>query len=480
LTGLTRSELLRRGAAALAAGNVYALLDGLAAPPARAAAAVTPRREQYLLGGVQVVRELGIEVVVPPLHHRVVTAQVRVKSPAALQKARVRLETALQTLEKRYPATAGGLGVTVGWGLPYFRRLVPKLADGRRFPTYLPVDVRSSKGKKVHVPAVVDAVRFPSDGQDVVLGSDDVVFQLRSDEVAHLDDAYETLLVRLADVFAVRSVRNGFVGGGFGAGPGLAKQMALAAGVPGADLIVDGVQMFLGFTSTQRAAMAPDRIANFETMRGFTDQTPRSLWSGGTAMHLSHLNEDLERWWHDVPFQQQLTAMTRPGLTVPDKTYTIAEDITVVEKAADVRADLAKHGAVGHSATIQTVSRLQADTRDAYGALRLRGTAVVQRADFNTLDNPFTKSAIPTEVSATPAAGLHFIAFAPTSDLFNRARRAMDGQLGDGSTLPIDPRAPGQGFNSFVNATHRQNFVVPPRALRSFPLADKLPATKRA
>jgi hypothetical protein len=56
----------------------------------------------------------------------------------------------------------------------------------------------------------------------------------------------------------------------------------------------------------------------------------------------------------------------------------------------------------------------------------------------------------------------------------------MDGQLGDGSMLPIDPRAPGQGFNSFVNATHRQNFVVPPRALRSFPLVDRLKATKPA
>jgi hypothetical protein len=165
---------------------------------------------------------------------------------------------------------------------------------------------------------------------------------------------------------------------------------------------------------------------------------------------------------------------------VPDKTYTIAEDVTVVEKAADVHADLAKYGAVGHSATIQTVSRLQADTRDAYGALRPRGTAIVQRADFNTLDNPFAQSAVAGEVSATPSAGLHFVAFAPTSDLFNRARRAMDGQLGDGSMLPIDPRAPGQGFNSFVNATHRQNFVVPPRALRSFPLVDRLKATKPA
>jgi hypothetical protein len=480
LTGLTRRELLQRGAVALAAGNIYSLVDGLGAVPARAAAVAVSRREQYLLGGVPVVQELGIDVIVPPLHHRLVTARVRVGSPAALRKAQTRLEHAIRGLEGRYATTPAGLGVTVGWGLPYFRRLVPKLADGRRYPAYLPIDLRSSKSTGKHVPAVVDAVRFPSDPSTVLLGGDDVVFQLRSDQVAHLDDAYETLVVKLADLFAVQSVRNGFVGGGFGTGPGLAKQMALAAGVAGAELIVDGVQMFLGFTSTQKAAMAPDRIANFETLRGFTDQKPNTLWSGGTAMHLSHLTEDLQRWWQQVPFQDQLRAMTRPGLTVPDKTYTIAEDVTVVEKAADVHADLAKYGAVGHSATIQTVSRLQADTRDAYGALRPRGTAIVQRADFNTLDNPFAQSAVAGEVSATPSAGLHFVAFAPTSDLFNRARRAMDGQLGDGSMLPIDPRAPGQGFNSFVNATHRQNFVVPPRALRSFPLVDRLKATKPA
>jgi hypothetical protein len=406
---------------------------------------------------------------------------VKPKTPAALVKAQARLEQALRTLEARYPATPAGLGVTVGWGLPYFRRLVPKLGDGRRYPAYLPVDARLSKAKGKRVPAVADAVRFASDPTDVVFGADDVVFQFRSDQVSHIDDAHNAVLGKLGDVFAVQSVRNGFVGGGFGTGPGLAKQMALAAGVPGADLIVDGVQMFLGFTSTQKAAMAPDRIANFETLRGFTDQTPRSFWSGGTAMHLSHLDEDLERWWHDVPFTDQLRAMNRPGLNVPDKTYTIAEDITVVERAADVHADLAKFGAVGHSAAIQTVSRLQADTRDAYGALRLRGTAIVQRADFNTLDNPFAQSAVASEVSATPSAGLHFVAFSPTTDLFNRARRAMDGQLGDGSTLPLDPRAPAQGFNSFVKATHRQNFVVPPRTLRSFPLADKLvKPTKRA
>jgi hypothetical protein len=250
--------------------------------------------------------------------------------------------------------------------------------------------------------------------------------------------------------------------------------MALAANIPGADQIVDGVQMFLGFTSTQKAAMAPDRIASFETLAGYTDQTRRSLWAGGTAMHLSHLDEDLEAWWTTVPYAERLRSSTRPGLDVPDETYTIAEDVSQIESAADVHSDLARFGGVGHSGALQTVTRLQRDRVDAYGTLRPRGTPLVVRADFNTLDNPFAFPAAAPE----PRAGLHFVAFAPSTSLFNRARRALDGALGDGSTLALDPRSTAQGFNAFVHPTHRQNFVVPPRARRSFPLADL--ATTRA
>jgi hypothetical protein len=472
MSGLSRRELLKRGAVALAAGNIYSLLDGIAAAPVRAATRAVRAREQYLLGGLHVVQELGIDVIVPPLHHRIVTARVRVSGTGSLHAAQARLEHAIAGVEARYPATPGGVGVTVGWGLPYFRRLVPKLADGRGYPAYLPVDRRASKAKRRSVAAVLDATPFASDPAGVLLGVDDVVFLFRSDLVAHIDDAQHSIVDALGDLFRVTSVRNGFVGGGFGPGPGLAKQMALAAGVPGADLIVDGVQMFLGFTSTQKAAMAPDRIASFETLPGLSDQTPKSYWGGGTAMHVSHLNEDLERWWQSVPFTDQLRAMTRPGLTVPDKTYTIAEDVSRVETSADVRSDLTHFGGVGHSATLQTVTRLHTDTRDVYGVVRPRGAALISRADFNTLDNPFSQSVVPAEVSTTPAAGLHFVAFAPSSDLFNRARRAMDGALGDGSTLPLDPRASAQGFNSFIHATHRQNFIAPPRVHRSFPLVE--------
>jgi hypothetical protein len=50
----------------------------------------------------------------------------------------------------------------------------------------------------------------------------------------------------------------------------------------------------------------------------------------------------------------------------------------------------------------------------------------------------------------------------------------MDGIMPDGSSVPIDPRSRSQGFNSILRTTHRQNFLVPPRRHRAFPLAELL------
>ena len=71
-----------------------------------------------------------------------------------------------------------------------------------------------------------------------------------------------------------------------------------------------------------------------------------------------------------------------------------------------------------------------------------------------------------------PAAGVHFVVFNPSSDDFHRNRLAMDGVLPDGTKLRFPPGSRGQGFNSVLKTTHRQNFLVPPRAHRSFPLAE--------
>ena len=107
----------------------------------------------------------------------------------------------------------------------------------------------------------------------------------------------------------------------------------------------------------------------------------------------------------------------------------------------------------------------------ADGTRYAKGTAVPIRADFNTLDNPFEYSLNPAEVGQGAAAGVHFVVFNPSSDDFHRTRLAMDGVL-PGATLPLAPRDRNQGFNQILRTTHRQNFLVPPRRNRSFPLAE--------
>jgi hypothetical protein len=270
----------------------------------------------------------------------------------------------------------------------------------------------------------------------------------------------------------VTSIRKGFVGGGFAGGVGLPKRMAVAAQVKGADLIPDSAELFLGLTSTQKASLGPPRIANLETL-GYTDAAG-GYFEGGTHMHLSHIRENLETWYLNFDHGERMDAAFRPGLDVPAGTQTVPQGPGETADAAEVERGFRARSRIGHSSAIQTISRLPRDMVGADGTVYRRGTAVPQRADFNTLDNPFFWSSQPRRdrMADEPAAGLHFVIFNPSSDDFHRTRLAMDGVLPDGTELPLPPRSRGQGFNSVLATTHRQNFLVPPRAHRSFPLSE--------
>ena len=303
----TRRQLLKRAAAgALGAAGLYELVDQLAAPPP-ARAAADPLPEQHLLQGIRVVREDGVEVLVPPLHHEVVTARLLVDR-GNLTDARGTLEHLLAGLDADYAPTPAGLGVTVAWGLPYFRRLVPGAARA-----HLPLDRRARK------PALLDARRFPSDPKHTVLEANEVAILLRSDRRAHIDDALERL--RKSGLLHVTSLRRGFVGGS------LPRKLAIAAGVPGAELIPEGAELFLGFTSTQRSAFGPGKIANFETL-GLVDTRDSGYFREGTHMHLSHLVEDLEAWYVNFAFHERVDTAFRPGLAVRPGTQTVAVKIS--------------------------------------------------------------------------------------------------------------------------------------------------------
>jgi hypothetical protein len=466
---LTRREVLGGAAAgALAAAGIYELVDKLAGSPARPAAGPLPQ-EQHVLGGLEVVVDNGVEVIVPPLHHEVVTAKLLVGETAgALSEAQSALEGALRRLESRYALTPAGLGVTVAWGEPYFDRYVPRQAE-----RHLPVDVRATKADGEVVRALEKAIRFPSDPPDTVLEENDVAVLLRSDALDNIVDGARSLFEELDGLFAVTSIRKGFVGGGFDGSKSLPKRMATAAGVPGADLIPDMAELYLGFTSTQKAGLGPPRIANFETL-GYVDVGPSAYFANGTSMHLSHLYENLEAWYLNFDHQERVDTTFRPGLEVKRTTLTVPQQPDDVQTAPEVAHDYRRTLRIGHSGSIQTASRLQHAVRGADGTTYLKGTAIPQRADFNTLDNPFFWTAHPERDRYTerPAAGLHFVVFNPSSDDFKRNRLAMDGVLPDGTTLRFPPLSRGQGFNSVLATTHRQNFLVPPRRHRSFPLAE--------
>jgi hypothetical protein len=456
VTRITRRGFLAGGAAtALGAVGVYELVDRLAgSAPARPAGKLLA--EQHLLEGVRLVHQDGVEVLVPPLHHQVVTARITA-DPRSLRDAQQHLESVLTGLEDDYAPTPAGLGVTVAWGLPYFDRLV-----GGQARRHLPYDRRAAK------PALLAARRFPSDPAETVLEQNDVAVLLRSDVRAHIDDAVSRL--RKSSLLHVTSLRAGFAGGGFEGGTSLPKTMAVAANVPGADLIPDTSELFLGFTSTQAAAFGPGKIANFETL-GLVDLRGSDYFANGTHMHLSHVTEDLEAWYINFDFDERVTTAFRPGLQVEPDVQTVAQGPEQAQTAADVRRDFHRTGRIGHSASIQVTSRLAEAKVGPDGTHYPKGTAIPIRADFNTLDNPFAYSDNPEEIQDGPAAGIHFLVFNPSSDDFHRNRLAMDGVLPDG-TLPLEPRDRNQGFNAVLRTTHRQNFLVPPRRHRSFPLAE--------
>jgi hypothetical protein len=412
--GFTRRSFLKRAGAVslgtIAARGIYDLIDEIAGTPTRAAAAgatVRRRQEQYLVDSVEVILDNGVTCAIPPVHNDVITAKLangRSWTASTLKNAQTRLENALATVERPYPSTAAGLTMVVGWGLPFFRTYLPTALQSK-----LPVDKALSAQTGTTQYAVLDAIRFPSDPDSVLLEDNDVMFKLRSDssdilrsvERALFDDPNSGAYIR--DLFDLTSKRIGFLGRGFNTGSmSVGKQLALATEppVPGADKIPDRAQLMLGFTSTQTGALGPDNIPSFETLPGVTDQFPSGYFAAGCAMHLSHLFEDLELWYSS-DYPSRVGKMFSQYATVPPdpSTVTLPNGPGEVVTKTQLLAEASTHR-VGHNSPLQQATRLAADVTDNYGRLRKKGTAVPLREDFNTSTTrsrgPLPKTGWPT------------------------------------------------------------------------------------
>jgi hypothetical protein len=261
----------------------------------------------------------------------------------------------------------------------------------------------------------------------------------------------------------------------------VAKTLGLERRAAGASSIPQFAQLSMGFTSTQTQALGPDNIVSFETLKGATDQWPAGYFAAGCAMHLSHLYLDLDAWYAK-PYSERVAEMFNPRATATDGTLTIPNGPNEVSTKLQVEADATAPGGgkAGHNSLLQQATRLGSDTLDNYGRLRKKGTAIPIREDFNTLDDPFAWMPGDTALRNGNRPGLHFVAFVPSHLAFHKARFAMDGYTPDGNPMVMTNGAQfpvlgaAAGINAISKASHRQNYVVPPRKNRSFPLAELL------
>ena len=98
-------------------------------------------------------------------------------------------------------------------------------------------------------------------------------------------------------------------------------------------------------------------------------------------MHDSHILEDLEAWFLNFDFDERVRTMIRPAIRVPAGRQTIEQGLEDAADAETVKRDARRHGAFGHSASIQPASRLPEDVVGTDGATYPKGTAIPQRAD---------------------------------------------------------------------------------------------------
>ena len=299
-----------------------------------------------------------------------------------------------------------------------------------------------------------------------ILEDNDVAFLLRSDRQEHIQEGAQAIFAELEGVLAMTSVRKGFAGGGFEGGKSLPKRMAVAAGVQGADLIPDTAELFLGFTSTQRQALGPPRIVNFETL-GHVDLRESGYFRGGTHMHLSHLFENVEAWYLDFDFAERVDTTFRPRLAVEPGTQTVAQGPDDVVGAAEVEQDFRRHGAIG-------TCRLDAAGDAPARGRRGRGRDAVPEGHGDPPASRLQHARQPVLLELAARAGRDGTTSRRRGSTSSSSTRRATTSTAGGSRwtacfpaareLPFEPRARGQGFNSILRTTHRQNFLVPPQA----------------
>ena len=492
---VSRRKILQAGA--VGAGALLTRLDHRFPPPARIphqTPTVLPEIQFDIGSFIAPVQTIeGAEFRFGPTYTQFLPA--RVVRPPTLDDQAV-LADAFDTIESTYDFAPRGVFTFIAYGIPYFRSFpravvadtIPRLDDepdrfafeeAQAGPTDVaPVnpDVRKAR---FHVPMRIE--------------TNDLLFTIRSDDLRITRDVMRWLQgsgrldgepvasPTLDAVLEFDVSRLMF------AQPGRSRQLADAARLPYASRIHPDSPMWMGFADQQVTGSGPADIATFQgnASASLTNAATGDYFFNGAVQHLSHVILDLEQWYLD----------RRPPETEPDTTDSDepeGEDETFFERVQymfrstpppsegftdqltdgggpaylpnDFKgADDAEQGArgvgtpegkprLGHLAALQRTSRATDGT-----PMHIR----VDGPGYDAMDVP----------DRSPEPKLQFSIFVPTAKFFADMRRSQAStDLAQRHAVPDEDN----GLERFITTTRRQNFLVPPRRHRAFPLLELL------
>ncbi|HTU80461.1 MAG TPA: hypothetical protein VMF09_17060 [Solirubrobacteraceae bacterium] len=479
---MTRRTLLQRAAGLGIAASTLGSLDVLASIPARAAAAgkaglpeIQFQIEKFIAPAIRVER---VAVRFAPVYTTFATFTLT-RTPTPADQAT--LARALASVEASYPFSPSGVFLTLAYGVPYFERLPGGMA-GTLVSAHMP---RLSAEPQSY--ALEEAVPGPTDvcpqnpevtklrfNVPVQIESNDMLVTLRSDSTEVIDDVLAWLSGEsstlagqdvgesgVGELLSVTSRRLMFTQ------IGLPRVLAEEQKLPYAENINPKSPMWMGFSSQQVNTSGPPSITTFLGDRSakLTTAHKGDYFDRGSIVHLSHVIQDLQQFY-ETPTETYVRReaemfsadpLPRPGNAnqfangggpafIPDDFSNPAQ----AQREAEGATTFDGQPHIGHSPALQRTSR--APNR----------TPMHIRADgpgFDSLDVP--------DGSQQPK--LHFSIFVPTAAFFATLRRSQASlDLAQQYNVP----AANLGLERFLTATRRQNFLVPPRRNRAFPLAE--------
>jgi hypothetical protein len=424
----------------------------------------------------------GILVQLPPVNTVFLTARL-LRTPTRTDQTV--LANALNTVEANYPFAAGGIIQFVSYGIPYFNRLPGGLTGSlvsSRMPRLLSNPARFVLEEAVPSPTDVGQpgitkLRF---NVPVAIETNDMVFTIRSDNQTSVQNVINWY--RGSNTLAGHAIPSPAFGNllsftssrAMFAQMGMPKFVAGQFGLPFANFLHPQSPMWMGFADQQVNGSGPPAICTFvgNPSAHLTTAVPGDYFDNGSIQHLSHVILDMLQFFDmdtptsppgpDAVFTERVQYMfhspaINPGN--PDQ-FTNGGGPSFLpnqnngpgyaqQTAQGIGTENNDHR-MGHLSTLQRSSRA-AD-----------GTPIHIRMDgpgFDNMDVP----------GASKQPKLQFTAFVPSADFF-RTMRSNQASLDLQSQFAVP--AEDNGLERFLTATRRQNYLVPPRRNRAFPLVE--------